>query len=167
MHGIGVDRRQKATAPTEKSRSRQRLCGNWSLKECSGRTVVEREQRVVTPSACAAQFSGSFAREFAWKSGTRKRMASPLHIEPTDSEGTQYRVVEFTDVHGIKHQRKLNQWTSDDPPLGKPMTLVYDPDNPSTVSGGSVHQMWMAPGICCVLGGIGVLIGIVSLPARK
>ncbi len=86
------------------------------------------------------------------------------HINPGDSEGAEYRIVEFTDLQGYTRCSTLMIASSDDPPVGRLMELVYDPANPGNVSGASRFQLWLAPAICCGVGGAGVLvvIGVVN-----
>jgi hypothetical protein len=82
------------------------------------------------------------------------------HVDPNDSECTQYRIVEFTDCQGTTHSSQLAISSSHDPPVGRPMLVVYNPSDPGEVSGTTFAQLWMAPLACCVLGWAGVLIGV-------
>ncbi len=84
------------------------------------------------------------------------------HVDPCDLERSEYRIVEFSDLQGNKRRRTLTVSSSDDPPVGQFMQLVYDPANPDDVSGASRSNMWMIPLICCALGGAGML-ALVSL----
>src|ERR1700677_4820127 len=53
------------------------------------------QNSVVTPSACVAQFSGSFARDFAGKSGTRKSTESPPKNHTPARDGRQQPKIRF------------------------------------------------------------------------
>jgi hypothetical protein len=82
------------------------------------------------------------------------------HVNPGDSEASEYRIVEFTDCRGTSHRSRLVISSSDDPPVGRETLVVYNPNDPGEVSGATFAQLWMAPLICCGLGGAGVLIGV-------
>jgi hypothetical protein len=80
------------------------------------------------------------------------------HVE-ADSEGhiEEYHIVEFTDLQGNTQRHRLTVSSSDDPPVGQPMRLVYNPSDPGEVSGASFGRLWMFPLVWCVLGGFGVV----------
>jgi hypothetical protein len=80
------------------------------------------------------------------------------HVEAGGSEGPiEYRIVEFTDLQGNTQRKKLFWSSSDDPPVGQSMRLVYNPGDPGEVSGTSFGRLWIPPLIWCVLGGFGVV----------
>jgi hypothetical protein len=79
------------------------------------------------------------------------------HVE-TGSEGPiEYRIVEFTDLQGNTQRHRLTVSSNDDPPVGQPMRLVYNPSDPGEVSGSSFGRLWMCPLGFCVCGGFGVV----------
>jgi hypothetical protein len=82
------------------------------------------------------------------------------YVYPHDSEATPYLVVVFTDLQGNTRRSILTLSSSNDPAVGRPIRLVYNPEDPSEVSGASFAQLWMMPLINCACGGVGVLFGI-------
>jgi hypothetical protein len=66
-------------------------------------------------------------------------------------------IVEFIDIQGNTQRKKLLVSSSDDPPVGQSMCLVYNPSDPNEVYAASFGGLWMCPLICCVGGGLAVL----------
>src|SRR5207244_4466002 len=67
-------------------------------------------------------------------------------------EGTDFRVVEFVDLHAVRHRCRLETFSWGDPPVGRPMPLVYRPSDPAgTVTGVSFGQQWALPVACCLM----------------
>jgi hypothetical protein len=79
------------------------------------------------------------------------------HIDPSDSEGPPQRIVEFTDLQGNTQRKELLVGSSDDPPVGQSMRLVYNPSDPNEVYPASFGGLWMFPLCFCVGGGLAVL----------
>jgi hypothetical protein len=71
-----------------------------------------------------------------------------------------YRIVEFTDESGIMHRHQLLVASSDDPPVGQRIDLVYDPDDPKCVSGRSFSSLWAFPVLSSVAGAVLVVCGV-------
>jgi hypothetical protein len=102
---------------------------------------------------------------FAWRAALLTRYGIRvegrvvgLHTETGNSEGpAEYRIVEFTDLGGNKQRHKLAISSDRDPPAGRSMRLIYNPGNPSEVSGASFNQLWMLPLAACACGGFGVV----------
>lgn len=80
--------------------------------------------------------------------------------ESRAGDDVPYSIVEFTDESGVLHRHRLLGASSDDPPVGQRINLVYDPTDPKCVSGASFSQLWAAPVISCGLGAIGVVCGV-------
>jgi hypothetical protein len=103
----------------------------------------------------------------AWRAAVLARYGARVeglvvgsHVEAGHDGPIEYRIVEFTDLHGNTQRQRLTLSSSDDPPVGQPMRLVYNPRDPKEVSGASFGMLWMFPLGCCVLGGLGV-VGVV------
>ena len=81
------------------------------------------------------------------------------YTDPKDPDGTSYPVVEFVDRAGTRRRHRLRQSGSGDPPVGQPISLVYDPERTENVSGTTFLQLWLAPCVLCLGGGMAVLLG--------
>jgi hypothetical protein len=81
------------------------------------------------------------------------------YVDPKDPDGTSYPVVEFVDRAGVRRRHRLRVSGSGDPPVGRPVSLVYDPERTENVSGTSLLQLWLAPCLLCLSGGMAVLLG--------
>lgn len=85
--------------------------------------------------------------------------------DPEDDGGLP--VVEFADQGGSVRRVKLASGAG--PPVGRPVQLVYDPADPTTVAQVSWTELVGVPGFCCAIGlamvaaGVAILTGAVPL----
>jgi hypothetical protein len=83
------------------------------------------------------------------------RVAEKLR-STAESEGPD-TIVEFSDLQGNALRHKLIPSSSDDPPVGQLIDLIYNPSDPREISGASFRQLWMVPLVACTCGGGGLL----------
>jgi hypothetical protein len=102
-----------------------------------------------------------FGVVLAWRAAVLTRCG--IRVEgrvverPDTSDEIHNTIVEFVDLQGNTQRKKLLISSSDDPPVGQSMRLVYNPSDPAEVYGASFGHLWMGPLILCVGGGLTVV----------
>jgi hypothetical protein len=107
----------------------------------------------------------------AWRSAVLTRRGirvEGLVVERPNVSGDEISdtIVEFADHQGNTQRKKLVGSSSDDPPVGQSMRLVYNPSDPNEVSGASFARLWLGPLIACLLGGLGI-VAVVCVVCKK
>jgi Protein of unknown function (DUF3592) len=97
-----------------------------------------------------------------------RTQGSVVAIDYDARRGLQFPIVAFRDRRGRPYQVELRTATSSRRyVLGEPLPLIYDPAEPTAARADDETLLYVASRILGTMGGIGMLIGVAALAARR